>query len=46
MTRKESPAGNNSYTQAGVLCVLGRDFGIFEERKLVGNLVRKRPACV
>jgi len=39
------PATNITYPQAGVMCVVGREFGIFGGRKLVGNLVRERPAC-
>lgn len=43
---RRKPAHNITYTQAGVLCFVGQESGIFEVQFFVGSSVVKIPACV
>ena len=43
---KEHRSDNITYTQAGVLCFVGKESSIFEVHFFVGSSVVKIPACV
>ncbi len=44
--KTRTPAGNITYTQAGVSCFVGQESGKFEVQFFVGSSVVKFPACV
>ncbi|MFN3917625.1 MAG: hypothetical protein ACK4K0_07775 [Flavobacteriales bacterium] len=44
--KSRMPAGNITYTQAGVLCFVGQESGKFKVQFFVDSSVVNIPACV